>query len=81
MSFPLWLERVAHTTALSDTLRCCFQALVLTKEDKGYSDGDQQHSHPPLDTDSLMQKENSANGSRNVAQCRYRNDKAYLVQR
>jgi hypothetical protein len=34
--------------------RIVFQILVFAKEDNGDPDGDQQHSHPPLEADSFM---------------------------
>ena len=56
------------------------QTSVLTKKHKSYADGDQQDSNPPLEADSFMQKHDSSNGSGNVTQCRYRNNKADVVQ-
>lgn len=56
------------------------QTSIFTKKDKRYADGDQQHSHPPLEANSFMQKNNPSKGSGNVTQCRYRNDKADVVQ-
>ena len=56
------------------------QTSVLTKKHKSYADGDQQDSHPSLEADSFMQKHDSSNGSGNVTQCRYRNNKADVVQ-
>jgi hypothetical protein len=56
------------------------QTSVLTKKDKSYADGDQENSQPPLEADSLMQEDDSSNGTGNVTQCRYRNNKADVVQ-
>jgi hypothetical protein len=57
-----------------------FRTSVLTKKDQRYADGHQQDSHPPLEADSFMQKDDSSDGSGNVTQCRYRNNKADVVQ-